>query len=66
MIIDVECPKCSGTGSYRYDENHSTICNVCCPHDQGWWLLQDHYGENNGKLCCKRGCGTTKEQDDAE
>lgn len=56
------CPKCNGTGSYSYDENHGKICEVCCPHDQGWWLLQEHYGNDNGKLCCLRGCGTVKEQ----
>jgi hypothetical protein len=54
---DPNCPKCGGTGWHSYDRNHSTVCNACCPHDQGWWLLREHYGENNGKWCCRRGCG---------
>ena len=53
------CGKCNGTGSYQYDHNHGTVCDACCPHDQGWWLLMHHYGDNNGKYCCKRGCGHT-------
>ena len=55
------CQKCNGTGSYMYDENHRKLCEACCPHDQGWWLLKEHYGPNNGKLACKRGCGETRE-----
>lgn len=23
------------------------------------WLLKDNYGDQNGKWCCKAGCGTT-------
>ena len=44
-----------------YDEHHIQPCEVCCKHDGGFWLLEEHYGENNGKLCCKQGCGFTKE-----
>lgn len=55
------CPKCHGAGRYAYDENHSKVCEVCCPHDWGWWVLGEHYGKNSGKLCCKRGCGMLKE-----
>lgn len=58
---DANCPKCEGKGHYMHDHNHSTICDACCTHDKGWWLLEKHYGENNGKLCCQNGCGTIKE-----
>lgn len=54
-----DCPKCKGKGSYMYDENHGTICDLCCDHDKGWWLLKTHYGKNNGKMCCLTGCGKT-------
>jgi hypothetical protein len=57
------CPKCKGTKWYSYDENHSTICNLCCQHEQGWWdLTRFHHGyregEDNG--CCLTGCGTMR------
>lgn len=63
-----ECPKCHGTGSYQYDENHGKICEVCCKHDKGFLELQGHYGADNGKMCCKAGCGytRTKTQSDLE
>ena len=51
------CHKCNDTGSYMYDENHGTICDLCCKHDQGYWQLHEHYGKNNDKWCCKAGCG---------
>lgn len=41
-----------------YDENHIKPCEVCCSHPDGWWKLEKHYGEDNGKYACKRGCGT--------
>lgn len=56
------CPKCNDTGWYAYDHNHSKVCEACCPHDKGWWELQEHYGKNNGKLCCRRGCGATRDK----
>ncbi len=56
---DPDCAKCNGTGQYAYDHNHSTVCYICCPHDQGWWMLKEHYGADNGKWCCLRGCGYT-------
>jgi hypothetical protein len=64
-----ECPKCHGTGSYTYDQGrngryHGTICNVCCKHDLGYWLLLKHYGKDNGKWCCKAGCGHLKETEE--
>ena len=58
------CPKCKGTGSYQYSTHgtpHFTICDLCCAHEYGWWPLQTHYGKDNGKLCCKGGCGKTKD-----
>lgn len=60
-----DCTKCGGSGCYAYDHNHGKICEVCCPHDQGRWLLTEHYGGNNGKWCCKRGCGQVWETPDA-
>lgn len=56
-----DCPMCKGTGTYMYDHNHGTVCKKCCQHGLGWWLLEKYYGENNGKLCCRAGCGATKE-----
>ena len=59
------CPKCydpelaENRGYYSYDENHSTFCDLCCAHDQGWWLLLDYYGAKNGLWCCRAGCGHT-------
>lgn len=50
------CLKCNDTGWYKYDHNHSTVCDLCCKHDKGWWLLTEHHG-NAGKWCCKGGCG---------
>jgi hypothetical protein len=55
------CEKCHDTRWYSYDENHAKPCEECCEHSDGWFLLERHYGENNGKLCCTAGCGTTKE-----
>jgi hypothetical protein len=55
------CLKCNGTGWYKYDHNHGKPCEVCCLHDKGFWLLKEHYGNDNGKLCCLKGCGYTKE-----
>lgn len=54
-----DCRKCGGTGWYQYDHNHRTICDFCCTHKEGWWLLKEHYGSDNGKWCCRAGCGTT-------
>jgi len=60
-----DCKKCQGTGWYKYDHNHSTVCDLCCQHDQGWWdLSKEHHGSSyidggdNG--CCKAGCGTMR------
>jgi hypothetical protein len=59
MPKDKNCPKCHGTGSYMYDEHHGTICDLCCDHAHGWWVLREHYGKNNNKFCCLGGCGYT-------
>jgi len=61
-----DCPKCKGTGQYQYSTHgtpHFTICDLCCPHNMGWWLLEQHYGKDNGKLCCRAGCGKTRAPD---
>ncbi len=55
--LNPDCTKCQGTGMYQYDDNHSTVCNECCPHNKGYWLLEEHYGDNNGRWCCLVGCG---------
>lgn len=53
------CPKCFGKGFYAYDENHSQPCELCCPHDQGFWKLPKDY-KDAGKMCCRLGCGYVK------
>ena len=55
-----KCNKCNGTGYYKYDHNHSKICEYCCSHDQGWWELTEGYAgyiEGADNRCCKAGCG---------
>jgi hypothetical protein len=54
----IVCEKCNGRGSYMYDENHLKPCEMCCDHSEGWWRLEERYGDDNGKYACKRGCGT--------
>lgn len=56
----VPCWKCKGTKWFMYDENHATKCNECCLHNDGWFKLDKHYGKDNGKMCCKTGCGFTR------
>jgi hypothetical protein len=51
-----DCPKCHGTGAFKYDHNHSTICGRCCKHDRGFWFLTEGY-QNAGNWCCLAGCG---------
>ena len=58
---DPNCKKCEGKGHYNYDHNHGKICEVCCPHDEGFWLLTEHH-QNAGMMCCLRGCGFVKEK----
>jgi len=62
----MKCTKCNDTGWYSYDHNHRQVCDGCCTHSRGFWLLKEHYGENNGKLCCSNGCGFIKEQEKHE
>lgn len=59
-----DCPKCHGTGKYMYDHNHGTICDLCCQHDRGWWLLTEGYaGWRPGRetWCCRAGCGAKRD-----
>jgi hypothetical protein len=60
MSISIDCVKCGGTGWHQYDHNHRAVCDACCPHDKGWWQLKEHYGKDNDKWCCRRGCGTVR------
>lgn len=53
-----DCPTCHGSGWWQYDDNHAQPCPLCCKHDQGVWLLTEHY-HHAGEWCCKAGCGTT-------
>lgn len=57
MNADPDCPKCHGTGVIRRDARHAAVCDLCCKHNQGWWLLEGSYGEDNGRWACKAGCG---------
>ncbi|ARR55181.1 hypothetical protein HY78_17890 [Rhizorhabdus wittichii DC-6] len=52
-----DCPKCLGTGTYRYGERRLAICDLCCRHNRGWWQLEGAYGADNGRWACKAGCG---------
>jgi hypothetical protein len=60
----VPCPQCydpktgENLGYYSYDENHSTFCDLCCSHSQGWWLLSEFHADP-GAWCCRAGCGHT-------
>jgi hypothetical protein len=58
------CDVCHGTRWIRYDENHRRRCDFCCMHPSGVWLLEEAYGEDNGKFCCRAGCGTTWDSPD--
>lgn len=53
------CKLCHGTGRWQYDNNHSTVCHLCCKHDQGFWELSEPYqGYAEGyRFCCSAGCG---------
>jgi len=62
-IGKTDCPKCKGTGWYMYSHDHSTICNACCKHEEGWWDLTEHYSgykKDADNACCKKGCGTLR------
>ena len=51
------CVKCGGAGVYRLGEEQLAVCDRCCKHNQGWWLLEGGYGADNGRWACKMGCG---------
>ena len=55
---EVKCKKCHDTGWYGYGDNHATVCDKCCKHDQGFWFLTEHY-YMAGNWCCLAGCGYT-------
>jgi hypothetical protein len=52
-----DCSLCRGTGKWQYDDVHSQPCPDCCLHRSGVWLLTFEYGDQ-GKWCCRSGCGT--------
>lgn len=59
------CVKCNGSGQYMYDANHGKPCELCCPHNAGWWELTEHHagyieGADNG--CCLMGCGQLRRE----
>jgi len=58
MTQKQKCKKCNGTEHYMYDKNHIKVCDSCCTHPDGWWKMEKHYGNDNGKYACKKGCGT--------
>ena len=54
-----DCSKCQGTGIYNatpVGTAHWTPCDLCCAHDEGYWLLPKDY-VNAGKWSCLAGCG---------
>lgn len=57
MNAEHDCPKCRGTGVYRHNTQDLAICDSCCKHNHGWWLLEGSYGPDNGRWACKAGCG---------
>lgn len=57
-MTQATCRECHGTGQRINDEHHISPCGECCTHPNGWWKLEKHYGNDNGKYACKRGCGT--------
>jgi hypothetical protein len=59
---DPDCPKCRGTGTFVHDERQTRVCDACCKHNVGWWMLEGYYGANNGKWACKAGCGLIVDQ----
>lgn len=60
-MTSYRCEKCKDTGWYRYDRNHSKVCEFCCKHQDGWWQVAEGYTGYDKALdnaCCKAGCGT--------
>jgi len=60
-MTDNKCEKCHGQGRYMYDDMHIKPCEACCTHPDGWWKMENRYGDDNGKYACKRGCGTIRD-----
>lgn len=61
LVQTASCWKCSGARWYAYDEYHGKPCEVCCPHDQGWWQLPaEGYGDRGGMWACRAGCGEVR------
>lgn len=60
------CPKCVGRGVYLHVQGTLAICDMCCRHNHGWWLLEGGYGLNNGRWACKVGCGTIVDHPEPE
>lgn len=58
MTADQDCPACRGAGVYSRGGGGLAVCDICCKHVQGWWLLEGAYGADNGRWACKAGCGT--------
>lgn len=58
-----KCPECDGSRFVFYDENHARRCRSCCGHDGKYFLLKEHYGENNGKWACMF-CGDLKTEEE--
>lgn len=58
----VSCLKCNKKGYYMYDNDHIKPCEECCNHNIGSWKLEEHYGKDNGKYCCLKGCGYVQKE----
>lgn len=59
------CQTCGGSGWYRYDDHHMTICGECCRHDSGWVELdecQAGYIAGEDNACCRAGCGRLRRE----
>jgi hypothetical protein len=65
--VSEPCPKCDGTTWYTPPNQRGTVhsykCDACCKHDKGRWLLEEIFGEDNGKWGCMIGCGTLWESE---
>lgn len=68
--LEQKCSKCQGTGWYVPPNQRGTVhgykCDACCKHEGERWQLKEHFGEDNGKWCCRAGCGKTWETEKDE